>query len=280
MGMGDTRTMLRFTEKSESDAITTYRIDRVFGGQTEFCEEVVIADSPTYGRMLFLDGELQSAAADEHIYHEALVHPTMARVGIGARVLVIGGGEGATVREVLKWEPDHVDWIDIDRELVTLCRQYLGWAPGVIEHPRVRYISADIQEAIQTLGRYDAIIVDLPDPDDDSGYLYSIQFWLALRTHLTERGRMVTHCGPVRPFGNIGEGFQRIWTTNMGFQKAGFYVQTIPSFQGEWGFWMWEWPEVPENVMPYSPIVRVADRDQIKAWANHTLVWQEALNRV
>jgi hypothetical protein len=66
----------------------------------------------------------------------------------------------------------------------------------------------------------------------------------------------------------------------MGFQKSGFYAQTIPSFQGEWGFWMWEWPEVPENVMPYSPIVRVADRDQIKAWANHTLVWQEALNRV
>ena len=269
---------MNITEQSDSDAITTYPLtERVYTGHTEFCQ-VTITDSPTYGRMLFLDGELQSAAADEHIYHEALVHPTMARIGIGARVLVIGGGEGATVREVLKWEPDHVDWVDIDRELVTLCRQHLAWAHGVLEHPRVRYISADIQACVASLGRYDAIIVDLPDPGGE-GYIYSNPFWLALRTHLTERGRMVTHCGPVRPFGNIGEGFQNVWNANIGFHKSNFYVQSIPSFQGEWGFWMWAMDNAQTNVMPYAPILRVADRDQIRAWGTHSCVWKEALRQ-
>jgi spermidine synthase len=262
-------------EHSESDATTSYPVSEiVLQHKTEFCD-VTIADSPSYGRMLFLDGELQSAAADEHIYHEALVHPTMARIGIGARVLVIGGGEGATVREVLRWDPEHVDWVDIDGELVGLCQHYLGWA-NVMGNPRVRYIPADIQAAIRNLSRYDAIIVDLPDPvpDPDGGYLYSDPFWLALRSHLTERGRMVTHCGPVRPFGNVGPGFQHIAGANIGFRVADFYVQAIPSFQSEWGFWMWGPDAV---IVPYSPVVRVADRAQIRAWGTRQLMWQTVL---
>ena len=94
----DTTVRDRITEVSESDAITTYPIQRrVWEGRTAF-QQVVIADSETYGRMLFLDGELQSASADEQIYHSSLVHPVMGRVQEPkeARVLVVGGGEGAT----------------------------------------------------------------------------------------------------------------------------------------------------------------------------------------
>jgi spermidine synthase len=241
-------------ELSESDARTIYPVvGRVWSGRTAF-QAVEIADSPTYGRLLFLDGELQSAAADEKVYHEALVHPAMTAAaarpngGAGAgglRVLVVGGGEGATVREVLRWScVERVDWVDIDGELVALCEEHLRWAPGVRGDPRVRFFAEDVMVAVPRLGEtYDVVILDLPDPDGETGALYSAEFWAMIREHLrSDGGRLVTHCGPVRPFGSVGEGFQRVWSAaqagDIEAAVSGFYHIGIPSFQGEWGFWM------------------------------------------
>jgi spermidine synthase len=279
-------------EISESDSRTSYEIDGMdLRVRSQACESVIIADSPTYGRMLFLDGELQSAAADEHLYHEALVHPVLAGLSsasyhhdTGLRVLVVGGGEGATVREVLKWTPDRVDWIDIDGELVHLCEDFLQWAPGVRTHQAVRYQAADIRDALPSLGLYDAIILDLPDPDGNTGYLYSESFWSAMRDHLAPGGRLVTHCGPVRPFGIIGEGFRRVFQTQaLRFHPSGFYSQSIPSFQGEWGFWIYggddrnpfEFMQSPYN-LPSSN--RAVDREQIRRWSEPTMAWRRAIN--
>jgi spermidine synthase len=234
----------------------------------------VIADSDVFGRMLFLDGELQSASADEHLYHEALVHPVMSCVGYDRRVLVVGGGEGATVREVLKWHPELVTWVDIDADLVGLCSEFLKWAPDVIDSPIVTYVSADIGTVVQHMDvLYDCIIMDLPDPDGDTGYLYSDECMADLRSRLVTGGWIVSHCGPVRPYGNIGEGFQRLVPQ---FGTDGFYSQMIPSFQSEWGFMMWsEDPSVCRYAPPSS--VRVADTRQLEAWNFRTKVWNDAL---
>ena len=277
-------------EVSESDCRTSYAVSSVIARvDTAICP-VIIADSEVYGRMLFLDGELQSAQNDEHIYHETLVHPVMAGLARsgpeGLRVLVVGGGEGATVREVVKWTPERVDWIDIDGELVNLCEEHLGWAPGIRTHQAVHYQAADIQVALPSLGVYDAIILDLPDPDGDTGYLYSEEFWTAIRTHLAPGGRLVTHCGPVRPFGSIGGGFQRVRAVAaISFDVRGFYSQSIPSFQGEWGFWMWAGEGVDPfafarqvNVPTYRA-PRVADEAQMRSWARPSLVWRSAFGQ-
>ena len=276
-----------FDEVSESDCRTSYAVTNIVARVDTAVCAVVIADSDVYGRLLFLDGELQSAQKDEHIYHETLVHPVMAGLtprDDGLRVLVVGGGEGATVREVVKWAPERVDWIDIDGELVDLCEAELGWAPGIRGHQAVHYQAADIQEALPSLGLYDAIILDLPDPDGDTGYLYSEEFWTAIRAHLAPGGRLVTHCGPVRPFGAIGDGFQRLRAVAaVPFDVRGFYSQSIPSFQGEWGFWMW----AGEGVDPFSfacqanvptyRAPRVADEAQMRAWSRPSLLWRSAL---
>ena len=263
------------TESSESDTRTSYPVTaRVWEGATAACESVVIADSAVFGRMLFLDGELQSASADEHIYHEALVHPVMTMAPVDARVLVVGGGEGATVREVLKWKPRFVDWVDIDGDLVDLCRKHLGWAPDVYADPVVKFHGADIRETLPELGIYDVIILDLPDPDGDTGYLYSDAFMAVLHAHLDLYGSMVTHCGPVRPFGNIGEGFQRL-RRQFGSQR--FYTQMIPSFQSEWGFLLWSGQGLfrPEYTFPDG--LRVADPHQMVIWENPSKLWRSAL---
>lgn len=284
----------RFTEISEADASTTYALQRrIYEGRTTVGTDVLIADSPVYGRMLFLDGELQSASADEHVYHEALVHPAMLTTGLEgcARVLVVGGGEGATVREVLKWPTATVDWVDYDGDLVRLCAEHLGWAPFVYDHPRVRYMAADIREALPRLAaKYDVVILDLPDPDGETGWLYSTEFWDAMKGLVATGGRLVTHCGPVRPFGNIGEGFmrvQRFLGEALGCRVSGFYSVPIASFQGEWGFWLW----APGGVAPFGELthygstrawwipapLRVAKLEQIRVWAACMPVWHGAL---
>jgi spermidine synthase len=242
--------------------------------------------------MLFLDGELQSASADEHIYHETLVHPVMAvahtkrpHVDDGLRVLVVGGGEGATVREVLRWrEVSHVDWVDIDTELVDVCKDKLGWAPSVYDDPRVKYYGEDIQEAWTHLGQYDVIILDLPDPDGDTGYLYSAEFWTDVRAHMSSGGVCVTHVGPVRPYGGVGEGAGRIAAAGLPLHVGGFYQICIPSFQGSWGFWMFEESGGdPFHYMRGCPSLlpidlTCVDIQQMQSWENPTAMWRTAVN--
>ena len=258
-------------EYSESDAQTSYPISRkIVGTHTKFCKSVVIADSPVYGRMLFTDGQLQSASADEHIYHESLVHPVMTRSTENSRVLVVGGGEGATVREVLKWAPGWIDWVDIDSELVNLCRENLHWADEIATAPNVGYRAMDIQDFNHlATGSYNIIILDLPDPDESCEYLYSPEFWRDLKDRkLHPRGGSIaTHCGPVRPFGEIGEGYQRILqaaTPILG--PCWFYAQPIPSFQSEWGFMVFNTAEsIPPRDLPTGGLW-VVDDDVLEYW--------------
>lgn len=270
-------TMEVITELSESDANTSYPITaRLWSGHTAISGKVDLVRSPTYGKMLFLDGELQSAEADEHIYHESLVHPVMASVERSARVLVVGGGEGATVREVLRWsDVEHVDWIDIDGRLVTLCEDLLNWAPGVLTHSRVAYIEADIRVALPTLGSYDVIILDLPDPDGDTGYLYSKEFFSDIETHLNEGGAIVTHVGPVRPYGGIGAGYQRLRSA-IDHMPSLFYPIGIPSFQGDWGFMIWSNRGFSDEARALPAGLRVVDRRQLHAWKNPSILWSMA----
>jgi spermidine synthase len=270
-------------EVSESDALTTYPItNRLYSGHTMFCSSVEIAESNAYGRMLFLDGELQSASADEAIYHESLVHPIMSAF-TDHNVLVVGGGEGATVREVLKWSPSGVVWVDIDRQLVEMCEEHLKWAPGVRSHPLVKYHGQNIQTILPSLGKFNIIILDLPDPDGDTDYLYSIDFWRNIRQHLTEDGRIVTHTGPVRPFGNIGEGLMRVWkeATSGGFDAwiDGFYSVCIPSFQGDWGFWISGYRPFYDMRMKNLPEgLTIVDRTQLMQWKYPPLRWRTVLS--
>jgi spermidine synthase len=213
--------------------------DCLYSGKTDYAETVII-ENPDYGRMLFLDGELQSCTYDEAIYHETLVHPIMRSLSHieNKRVLVIGGAEGATVREVLRWPcVKRIDWVDIDRPLMRVCRQYLQYTPeSVYNNCAVRFYAKDIMEYLLKKRRvYDCIIIDLPDPNPDELILYGTEFWKRIYAVLKTGGGIVTHCGPVEP----GAGRQVGLSIVRAIAGEGFaYHVLIPSFQGEWGFWM------------------------------------------
>jgi spermidine synthase len=265
-----------FTESAcSADTSSVYKLATCYwAGTTPTCR-VVIAQSPVYGKVLFLDDEIQSAESDEAIYHEHLVHPAMATAmatvadAPNKHILIVGGGEGATCREVLKWPTvEHVDWVDIDGPLVDLCRQHLSWASdSVYTDPRVTYYSQDIRKFLdETDKQYDVILLDLPDPDVDTltssaneHMLYGRPFWESIRAH--SRGVVASHVGPVAP----GDKSGLQWVTDeakaVGFGPGFAYHATIPSFQSEWGFWMSHRP-ASTDVWPESLSVMSSDTQQ------------------
>jgi len=265
-----------------------------WAGRTKF-QDVIIADCPAYGKTLFLDGEIQSAESDEAIYHEHLVHPllySLCNVPY-KKVLVVGGGEGATVREVLKWSAvsvASVDWVDIDGDLVSLCREHLRWADdSVYNDPRVKYHAADINMFLDgTKEVYDVIILDLPDPDVDElvkseikdDVLYGELFRHRIFSHLTMTGGVVTHCGPIRPGGDENKSRPGMaWVRDNLFKDVELgmlpYHVFIPSFQGEWGFMMVS-PSDPKKEVAFPAGMRVMDTETLAVaftWPKYWGVW-------
>lgn len=261
----------RFIESAcSTDTLSMYSISKCyFAGKSSF-SEIVIAQSPVYGKVLFLDKELQSAESDEALYHEHLVHPVLnATSDVPMKsILIVGGGEGATAREVLKWGAKSVArvvWVDIDKALVDLCRRHLSWADDTVYNDsRLTYIDDDIRNFLQSTDLFDVIILDLPDPDVDvlsmervveDGYaLYSREFFQKIKEHLRPKGAIVSHTGPISPGGSADDNragleWIRAVAAEVGLGSGSAYHVTIPSFQGDWGFWMSCSPSL-ENAWP------------------------------
>ena len=123
---------------------------------------VEIVDRPNWGLTCYMDNCIQSCLSDEKIYHEALVHPVMSHSV--KNVLIIGGGEGATAREVLKWPVENVDMYEWDRDVVELFKKYPQWAKGAWDDPRLHIFYEDVFE-LEYVKKYDAVIIDLFEPD-------------------------------------------------------------------------------------------------------------------
>jgi len=246
-----------YEETSTSSEVTSkYPFDAVlWAGSTPFCKEVVITKSAEYGRMLFTDGELQSTEGDEAIYHEHLVHPAIATFKSlygdkPLRVCVLGAGEGATCRELLRWPVSTVKevvWNDIDQSLVTLCRDYLGYCADKINeifypNQRVIYLNQDANKLLkdESLPLFDIVICDLPDPVEAAVEgLYSPTFWKDMYARMSPNSVVITHCGPVAPVSVDGMALAfsvRDAMIAAGFAKPRLGKVAIPSFQSEWGF--------------------------------------------
>jgi spermidine synthase len=218
----------------------SYEVTRVVArAQTAF-QDVEIAETRSFGRALFLDGAPQSAVADEFVYHEALVHPALVAHPDPRRVLIAGGGEGATLREVLR-HPDveRVVMVDIDGELVDLCREHLAeMHQGAFDDPRAEVVIGDalayLREHDET---FDVIVVDLTDPSEDGpiGELYGEGFYRLVASRLAEGGIMVLQAytfGPGRT-----EWQDRIaGTLGKVFPIVCRYRAEVPFFKDSWAY--------------------------------------------
>lgn len=204
-------------------------------------QRVCILDTVLYGRTLFLDGILQSSEKDEELYHRMLVHPIFGTdTDVPKTVLIIGGGEGATLREVLKWKDvESVTMLDWDEELVTYFREKEStWHRGAFQDPRVHLEFADIFHVIDQNRSYDRILVDLVDPDMNDerwrSFFHKLVGWLA------PKGQMNINAGGVYPWddGDV-PAIEEVLRESMEGKEAYQLFRNkkwVPSFGREWAF--------------------------------------------
>ncbi len=190
-------------EEKTRNVVLSHRVTRhVLSTHSKF-QQIDIVDSQEYGRMLFLDNMTQSAEVDEFIYHEMLVHPALFSHGPVRNVCVIGGSEGATLREVLKHQPERVVMIDIDEELVELCKEHLAsWSQGAYEDPRVDLKFMDGRKYLEeTEETFDAILVDISDPLEGrpSTPLFTKEFYETVSRRLSPQGCVVVQSETLNP---------------------------------------------------------------------------------
>jgi spermidine synthase len=212
--------------------------DRVIYSETSAYQRVVVTSSPA-GVRLFLNGNLQFHSRDEYRYHEALVHPALAAHGAPKKVLVLGGGDGMAVREVLKHASvERVTLVELDPHMT----QLFSTAPllrdlngDALRSPKVTIVNADAFAWLEQHDEmFDAIVVDFPDPTNFSiGKLYTRTFYELVERHLAASGYAVVQT--TSPL--IAR--KSFWTVATTIEAAGLatapYHAHVPSF-GEWGF--------------------------------------------
>ncbi len=207
--------------------------------QTPYQKLVVTRDWKRKDLRLFIDGHIQFSQIDEHRYHEALVHPVMNLSGKAENVLVMGGGDGLAVRELLKYSNiKHIDLVDLDPDMTDLGKQF---APLVrlnkasLRDPRVHIYNEDAFIFIRRKGRlYDRVILDFPDPHNEAiAKLYSLEFYTMLSRRMSQNGALVSQSSS--PF-FARKTFWAIQTTLAKvFAGSRSYQISVPAF-GLWGF--------------------------------------------
>ena len=157
---------LWFTEKHTPNVRFSIKVDRqLYSGKSEF-QRIDIFDSREFGRFLTLDGYMMLTEKDEFIYHEMISHVPMAVHPKAKNILVIGGGDGGTVREVLRYPTvEKIDLVEIDELVVEVCKKFLPQTAGALCDPRVNFYFEDGLKFIRHCkNEYDVIIVDSTDP--------------------------------------------------------------------------------------------------------------------
>ncbi len=210
-----------------------------FAGRTPF-QDVAVLRTETFGKMLVLDGDTQSSQRDERIYHETLVHPALAAVDDRAQVLILGGGEGATLREALR-RPDvrRVTMVDIDGDVVELCKRHLPeWSDGAFESDRARVIIGDALAFLRDdRETYGVIVSDLtePLPDSPSNPLFCDAVFRDVKARLAPGGVYVLQASTAG-FHNMALHAKMARTLRRYYRHVASFYTHVPAFDNDWAF--------------------------------------------
>lgn len=187
---------------------------------------------------LYIDGNVQFCSLDEYRYHEALVHIPMAKAKSKDKVLILGGGDGMAVRELLKYPETEITLVDLDAEMIRLCSENPNVTTineGSLKSERLTVVTQDAYQFLEeNEQKFDVIIVDLPDPNNEAlNKLYSNVFYRLCGNSLTEEGVMTVQS--TSPY----YASKAFWCINKTLESEGFFVKPyhlqVPAF-GDWGF--------------------------------------------
>ncbi len=221
-------------------------------------QDLLLFDSHDWGRVLALDGVLQLTTVDEFPYHEMLAHPPILAHGDARHVCIVGGGDGGTLREVVKHRRvERITQVEIDREVVEFCRRWLPEvSDGAFDDPRLDLVIADAARYMDEDGpSFDVVIVDSTDPLGPGLALFTEAFYRACRRRLAPGGVLVTQLGnPAIDGDELSEMLAR--QRAAGFADVGCYLTVVPTYVG--GFMTLGWASD-------DPALRRIGRETIRA---------------
>ena len=228
--------MIWFTEYWTDNVGITFRVKDVKKFKSKF-QEIALLDTLEFGKMLVLDGLVQTTEKDEFIYHEMISHPAMFLHPNPEKVLVIGGGDGGTVREVLKHKSvKEVHLCEIDEEVILVAEKYLPSISYQLKNPKVKIFIEDGNQFLEeNKDSYDIIIMDNSDPIGASEVLFKAEFYKKVNIALKEGGIMVAQTeSPILQkdyFQNAVSEIKKV------FKNVGVYLAYIPTYpSGMWSF--------------------------------------------
>lgn len=221
-------------------------MDRVLHRTQTDHQDLVIFENSLFGRVLALDGVVQTTESDEYVYHEMLAHPAIfARkaaldaAAVRIDVLIIGGGDGGCLREVLHHPEARATMVEIDPGVIDLSKTYLpNHAAGAFDDPRTTLVIADGARFVEeTDQRFDIVIIDSTDPIGPGAVLFTREFYAGCKRCLKDGGVMITQNGvPALQGAEVTTSYRHFQTL---FRDAAFYVAAVPTYQG--GFMALGW---------------------------------------
>lgn len=229
-----------FTERNDNIALSLkYNGERLYSKSSEF-QKIEIYETEALGRILVLDGRIACAEEDEYVYHEMIAHVPVFAHGNSKDVLVIGGGDGGTVRELLKHDNiEHIDLVEIDEFVINASKEFLPELASSLESEKV---TVNIEDGVNYIMKcksqqYDIIIVDSDDPNGPSKGLFTEKFYQEIHRVLRTDGIMVTQSESPRFNRRIFEEVYKCYNTMFGPSNVYCYLMFLPSFpSGMWSF--------------------------------------------
>ena len=228
-----------FSETLYPDFRQLLQVDEVlYEGRTGF-QDVCIFETPRFGRVLALDGVIQTTERDEFCYHEMIVHVPMVAHGEARNVAIIGGGDGGALEEALKHPVGKVTMVELDESVVALCRKYLPSICGdAFDDARADLVFMDGTRFVkETAEKFDVIIIDSTDPIGPGAVLFGDEFYADCRNCLTEKGILVAQSGVT--FMQDDEAHGTYARMDALFEDAGFYITQVPTYGA--GFMTFGW---------------------------------------
>lgn len=226
---------LWLTEDDRDNLKISYRIKEIVFEEKSDFQHVMILDSYDFGRMLVLDGVVQTTSLDGHIYNEMISHVSISLHPKPQRVLIIGGGDCGVAKEVCKYpEIEKIDMVEIDEVVVKACKAHLPEVSGGLSDPRVQFIFDDgVIFASDKENEYDLVIVDSSDPVGPAEILFEKSFYESLHKALKEDGLMVCQSdSPLFQSKLNTQTYQRIGSL---FPYIKMYTAVVPTYPG--GIW-------------------------------------------
>ncbi|NSW90768.1 MAG: polyamine aminopropyltransferase [Firmicutes bacterium] len=226
------------TEFETNNLKISYKIKKIiFSEQSKF-QHVMILDSYDFGKMLVLDGIVQTTSADGFIYNEMISHIPMNIHPNPKKVLIIGGGDCGAAKEISKYsQVQHIDIVEIDETVVKVCLEHLPEVSGNLSDPRVNFIYQDGLDFVRNITRqenlYDVVIVDSSDPVGPAIPLFELDFYKSLYNILKDDGLMVCQSeSPIFHLKTMKQTYKRLSGL---FPITKPYTAVVPTYPG--GMW-------------------------------------------